>query len=66
MLGPQEFAGTRVVAMNVKKLRADNRNPMRFRARLDQWRETVTDSGAVAWQVIHDPERLVAYLDERP
>ncbi len=58
-----ELAGVRVAAMNVKKLNSDNRNPARYRKRLDTWRDRVTQSGATGWNVILEPPSLVAYLD---
>jgi hypothetical protein len=63
VLGTKELASTRVVAMNVKRLRADTSDPQRYRARLQTWGERLTKRGAVDWRVIHDPEKLLAYLD---
>lgn len=61
-LDATEFAGTRLVAMNVKRLKADNADPTRYRKRLLRWGELVTSKGATDWRVIHDPDRLMAYL----
>ncbi|MEE8408723.1 MAG: VWA domain-containing protein [Myxococcota bacterium] len=63
-LDAKEFEGTRLVAMNVKRLRADNADPGRYRKRLERWGKTVTNNGASDWRVIHDPDRLLAYLYE--
>jgi len=58
-----ELTGVRVAAMNVIKLGSDNRNPMRYRKRLDGWRDRVTGSGASDWHVILEAPSLVDYLD---
>jgi hypothetical protein len=59
-----ELRGVHVVAMNVKRLDSDNRDPSRYRARLDGWAATVNAAGATEWRVVIDPERLVDYLEE--
>lgn len=64
-LGPTEFEGMRVVAMNVKRLAADNANPALYRERLSTWEERVIASGAAEWRVVLDPQRLVEYLAAR-
>lgn len=63
-LRPDEFAGTHVVAMNVKRLRGDNVDPAGFRARLASWDERVLASGGLGWRTLMDPTKLGAYLSE--
>ncbi|TMB26734.1 MAG: VWA domain-containing protein [Deltaproteobacteria bacterium] len=64
-LAPDEFAGMRVLAMNVKKLSADNANPTAYRARLAGWKQQVTSHGAKEFQVVLEPDRLDELLDRR-
>jgi hypothetical protein len=64
-LAPDEFAGMRVLAMNVKKLNADNANPTAYRARLAGWKQQVTSHGAKEFQVVLEPDRLDDLLDQR-
>src|SRR5207237_3993342 len=45
-LAQDEFSGMRVLAMNVKKLNADNRNPSVYRERLASWQKHVVAHGA--------------------
>lgn len=59
-----ELAHTHVLAMNVKKLKSDNYDPARYRKRLAGWERRVTAGGAAHWQVVHDPAKLLAYLEE--
>lgn len=62
-LGPDELAGVSVFAVNVKRLDGDQRNPTRYRRRLEKWGERVRQGGAADWQVVLEPETLVAALD---
>ena len=62
-LAPDEFAGMRVFAMNVKKLNADNANPTAYRARLASWQQQATSHGAKEFKVVIDPEKLDELLD---
>jgi hypothetical protein len=62
-LAPDEFNGMRVLAMNVKKLNADNANPTAFRARLASWQKQVTTHGGKEFKVVLDPEKLDELLD---
>ena len=64
-LAPDEFTGMRVLAMNVKKLNADNANPTAYRARLAGWKQQVTSHGAKEFQVVLEPDRLDDLLDRR-
>lgn len=57
-----EFDNITVLAMNVKKLGPDNRDPSRYRQRLAMWERSVLDNGGVAWQVIMSPMTLVEVL----
>lgn len=59
-----ELKDMRVLAMNVKRLKADSAQPMQYRARLAEWEHVVKAKGAPEWQVIIEPERLVSYLDD--
>ena len=61
-LAPDELAGTRVVAMNVKRLERDQADPSRFRQRLDAWGERVAAAGAAEWRTFMDPTKLPEYL----
>ncbi len=59
---PDEFAGIAVVAMNVKRLHADNADPAAFRARLSSWEHRLRDAGATGWRTMNDSSKLPAYL----
>jgi hypothetical protein len=60
-----EFDNIRVLAMNVKKLGPDNRDPSRYRERLALWEKRVLDNGASEWHVILTPTTLVDVLNAR-
>jgi hypothetical protein len=62
-LADQELAGTRVVAMNVKRLGQDRADPGVFRARLDGWGERLAAAGATDWRTFLDPAKLPEYLE---
>ena len=62
-LAPDEFAGMRILAMNVKKLHADTANPTAYRARLASWQKQVTSHGAKEFQVVLEPEKLDELLE---
>ena len=57
-----EFDGIQLVAMNVKRLNADNADPAYFRDRLAGWQSRVTQGGAVGWRAIMDAQQLPAHL----
>jgi hypothetical protein len=59
---PAEFESISVLAMNVKKLGPDNRDPNRYRSRLAMWEQRVLDNGANGWRVIVSPVKLVEVL----
>ena len=63
-LGDDEFAGVYVAAMNVKRLGADNADPMAFRGRLAAWEKRVLDAGGKGWRTFMDPSKLAEYLSE--
>jgi len=63
-LAPDEFAGMRLLAMNVKKLGTDNANPAAYRARLAGWKAQATSHGAKEFQVVLQPDRLDELLDQ--
>jgi len=59
---PISFAGIKVSALNVTKLRSDNIDPREYLNRLDNWRQRVEDGGG-KWIVINDLERLERLLE---
>jgi hypothetical protein len=63
-LAKDELAGVRVLAMNVKRLAADNANPAAYRLRLTSWEKQVTSHGAKEFKVVLEPEKLADMLDE--
>jgi hypothetical protein len=58
-LQPGELDGVEILAMNVKRLAADSRDPAEYRKRLDAWGTRLTQAGAASWKVILEPESLV-------
>ena len=63
-LAPDELKGVRVVAMNVKRLAADNADPATYRQRLSGWEKQVTEHGAREFKVVLEPDKLTELLDE--
>lgn len=63
-LAPDELKGVRVVAMNVKRLAADNANPAVYRQRLEGWGKQATSHGAKEFRVVLEAEKLTELLDE--
>jgi hypothetical protein len=63
-LGESEFEGINVVAMNVKRLEKDGRNPDVFRQRLSTWEKRVTAAKASGWRTLMDPGKLPSILEE--
>jgi hypothetical protein len=64
-LAPDEFKGMRVLAMNVKKLNADNANPTVYRARMAKWQKQITTHGAKEFQMVLEAEKLDDLLESR-
>ena len=62
-LAPDEFAGMRILAMNVKKLNADNANPSAYRARLASWQQQFKSHGAKEFQVVLAADKLDELLE---
>jgi len=52
-----ELDGFRVVALNVTKLRSDNRDPREYMKRLEDWQSRV-EKGGGEWQVINNLENI--------
>jgi hypothetical protein len=63
-LAPDEFSGMRIVAMNVKKLSGDNRNPGVYRDRLAGWKKQAISHGARDFQVLLESDKLEELIDE--
>jgi hypothetical protein len=61
-LEAQEFADIDVVAVNVKRLQADNADPQLFRGRLASWQERVLSHGADGWREVLDAGQLPVHL----
>jgi hypothetical protein len=61
-LEAQEFADIDVVAVNVKRLQADNADPQLFRGRLASWQERVLSHGAAGWREVLDAGQLPMHL----
>lgn len=58
-----DLQGIRVVAMNVKRLQADNQDPERYRERLSGWEERIRAAGATDWRVVLDGAKLRSMLE---
>lgn len=58
---PISFAGIKVTAINVTKLRSDNIDPRDYLNRVEFWRDRV-ESGGGKWVVINDLERLESLI----
>jgi hypothetical protein len=63
-LGPTEFEGVELMAVNVKRLQRDGRDPDVFRRRLTSWQERVAASSARGWRTVQDETRLAEVLAE--
>jgi len=61
-LRPDEFADIHVVAMNVKRLGADNADPERYRKRLEGWQARIEGAGGAGWQIVMDASKLTDVL----
>jgi hypothetical protein len=58
---PLQLQGFNVVALNVTKLRSDNRDPREYLTRLENWQNRV-EGGGGQWLVINDMDRLERIL----
>ena len=58
---PLQLQGFNVVALNVTKLRSDNRDPREYLSRLENWQNRVEEGGG-EWLVINDMDRLERIL----
>jgi hypothetical protein len=58
---PLQLQGFNVVALNVTKLRSDNRDPREYLTRLESWQNRVEEGGG-QWVVINDMDRLERIL----
>lgn len=58
---PLQLQGFNVVALNVTKLRSDNRDPREYLTRLENWQTRVEEGGG-QWVVINDMDRLERIL----
>jgi hypothetical protein len=58
---PLQLQGFNVVALNVTKLRSDNRDPREYLTRLETWQNRV-EGGGGQWVVINDMDRLERIL----
>jgi hypothetical protein len=54
---PLDLKGFDVVALNVTKLRSDNKDPREYMDRLELWKKKVEKAGG-RWRVINDLDRL--------
>lgn len=61
---PIDLSGIAVVAVNVAKLDADNRNPQAYFSRLESWRSYVQENGG-RFAVLSDPKQLADIMRER-
>jgi hypothetical protein len=62
--GADELAGIEVVAMNVKRLQADEMDPTGYRKRLDDWGARLSAARAASWKVVLDPTDLSSHFGE--
>ncbi len=58
---PLQLQGFNVVALNVTKLRSDNRDPREYLSRLENWQSRIEEGGG-QWLVINDMDRLERIL----
>ena len=61
-LSKDELDGMRLLALNVKRLAADNRDPQGYRKRMDAWKDRLLQAGADEFRVFVDDQRLVEAL----
>lgn len=58
---PISFNGIRVVAVNVTKLKSDNKDPRKYQQRLGDWRQRVQQGGG-QWKIMNDLNHLNSIL----
>ena len=58
---PLQLEGFNIVALNVTKLRSDNRDPREYLTRLENWQNRVEEGGG-QWVIINDMDRLERIL----
>ena len=63
-LGSKEFENTHIVAMNVKRLKADAADPSGYRERIGSWEKRVMASGAADWRTLMNSDKLGEYLTQ--
>ncbi len=61
---PIDLKDFHVIALNVTKLRSDNKDPREYKSRLEYWKKRVEDGGG-HFRVINDIERLDSILEEK-
>ena len=64
-LSENELTGMRVLALNVKRLVADNRDPQAYRKRMSSWQDRLLAAGADEFKIFVDDQRLVDALKEQ-
>ena len=58
----EDLDGLSVTAINVKRMAQDQKNPRRYRKRLDAFEDRVRTGGAREFRIVSRPERLVEIL----
>ncbi|MEO1175098.1 MAG: hypothetical protein AAFX94_24045, partial [Myxococcota bacterium] len=58
----EDLDGLSVTAINVKRMAQDQKNPRRYRKRLDAFEDRVRTGGAREFRIVSSPERLVEIL----
>jgi len=64
-LPADELTGIDVVAMNVKRLAADQLDPSGYRKRLDAWNTRLAAASVASFKVVLDPEELAGLMAQR-
>ncbi len=59
-----DLSGVHVLAVNVIKLRSDNRDPRRYFKRIERWRNALLKAGAAGFHLVSDPAELPEKLRE--
>ncbi len=53
-----DFSGVHVLAVDIIKLRSDNKKPDRYFRRIERWRHEFMQAGAAGFRVVDDPAQL--------